>query len=96
MAPKLTAIRIFNGECYMRNVTTEGYDWPYTIGYFCDYFNPYIDEVSTSDEVYRLFENDKLSLKLPIEDAPSGFEPCTDDEVAFVDDFGAVGDGVTE
>ena len=96
MAPKLTAIRIFNGECYMRNITTEGYDWPYTIGYFCDYFDPYIDEISTCEEKFKLFDNDKLSLNLSVEDAPSDFEPISSEDVAYVDDFGAVGDGVTE
>lgn len=96
MMPRLTGATITDGECYMRNITTEGYEWPYTIGSFCDYFEPYIGEVSTAVENYNLFENDKLSLNLPIEDAPQDFEPKSCDEVAFVDDFGAVGDGVTE
>lgn len=94
--PLVSAIVIASGEAYLRNVTTEGYRWPLIIGKECHHFDPYISEVSTSRKMYTLFENSGLSLNLEIEDAPADYLPGDVSEIAFVDDYGAVGDGVTD
>lgn len=92
-----SAIVIASGEGYIRDCLTEGYRWPLIIGSNCDHFDNYIKEASTSSKVYAKFEtNGVLSLNLPIEDTPEDYEPQSRDDIAYVDDFGAVGDGVTD
>lgn len=91
-----TAIKIISGEAYIRNILTDGYRWPLWIGILCFHFDPYLDEVNTADKSYKIRETDKLSLNLPIEDAPEDFLPDGSDDIAFADDYGAIGDGKTD
>ena len=84
------------GEAYLRNVTTQGYRWPLIKGTNCDHFDPYIAEVTTSDRLYGAWRGEKYSLGLPIEETPKDEEIENWDDCVCVDDFGAVGDGVTD
>lgn len=89
------AVIISSGEAYLRNVRTQGYRYPLIIGTTCNHFDPYIEEFSTAEKRYMLFENEGYSLGLPVEDTP---EDCIfrENDIAFVDDYGAVGDGFTD
>lgn len=89
-------VTIADGDAYINNVTTKGYQWPLIIGSNCDHFDPIIKEIWTSDVVYNLFNKDRKSLKLPYESVPEEFKVTCKDDIAFVDDFGACGDGNTD
>lgn len=84
------------GEAYLRNVTTQGYRWPLIKGANCDHFDPYIKEFSTVDRPYGAWADGKYSVCLPFEETPEDEEIENWDDCAYVDDFGAVGDGVTD
>ncbi len=84
------------GEAYLRNVTTQGYRWPLIKGTNCSHFDPYIEESSTSDRLYGTWRGEKYSLCLPVEETPKDEEIKNWDDCVCVDDFGAVGDGVTD
>lgn len=87
---------IASGEAYLRNLQTQGYRYPLIKGSNCDHFDPYIKEFSTQENAYGIFAGEMRSLHLPLEETPED-EPirCWEDCVC-VDDFGAVGDGVTD
>lgn len=89
-------IVIAAGETYLRNVTTQGYRWPLIKGSNCDHFDPYIEEFSTVDHPYGAWAGGKYSLRLPFEETPKDEEIENWDDCAYVDDFGAVGDGLTD
>lgn len=84
------------GEAYLRNVQTQGYRFPLIKGASCIHFNPYIKEFTTTEQTYGSFKGSEYCLHLPLEQTPEDEpNPCWDDCVC-VDDFGAVGDGVTD
>jgi len=90
-----SGVMIIGGEAYIRNVRTENYRWPLIIGGACYHFDPYLDEINTSD-IDGAEKQNGYSLNLPVENAPDEFKPAGETEIAFVDDYGAVGDGVTD
>jgi len=89
-------VTIKDGDAYIKNVKTVGYKWPLIIGSNCDYFDPVIHEIWTSEENYNLFNAERKSLNLAYEKAPEEFKVTSEAEIAFVDDFGAIGDGKTD
>lgn len=94
--PLQSAVVIAGGEAYLRDVSTDGYRWPLIIGSQCHHPETYISEYSTARKTYKLFPNDKLSLGLEIQYAPEEYQPQGEEEPAFVEDFGAIGDGITD
>ena len=89
-------VTVVDGDAYIKNVKTEGYKWPLIIGSNCDYFDPIIEEVWTADEVYNLFNKERKTLNVPYESTPEEFKITSTGDIAFVDDFGAIGDGKTD
>ena len=90
-----SGVMITGGEAYIRNVCTENYRWPLIIGGSCYHFNPYLDEINTSD-IEGIKKQSGYSLNLPVENTPGEFIPSGENDIAFVDDYGAIGDGVTD
>lgn len=89
-------IRFGDGIAYARNINTTNYKYPILFGGHCHDFEPYIKEKSTADGSCKLFDNDKITLGLPIEDAPEVSRVTDEKDIAYVNDFGAVADGKTD
>ena len=89
------AVIIASGEGYIRNVQTQGYRYPLIQGACCDHFDPYIEEFSTAKNL-GAFHKGNLSLHLPLEETPETDLIMDQDLWACVDDYGAVGDGLTD
>lgn len=93
--PAEAAIRQKWGQLYLRNIKCEGYDLLKDGG--C-YANPikgnYLDEYCAGGPV-TLFDNDKKSINLPVEETPETEWEAPEKWVS-VNSFGAKGDGVTD
>lgn len=83
------------GSCFIRNVKTNGYGNPIMYAQKCVYADNYIDEY-LSDEVYTAFDNKKRSEALHVEDTPYIERSNDPDDYAYTDDYGAIGDGITD
>ena len=90
------AVVIASGEAYLRDIDTEGYRQPLVVGAQWIKTGAHISEYSTAKRTYNLFPCDKLSLGLEIQYAPEEYMPQNEDNTVFVDDFGAIGDGITD
>ncbi len=97
-SPLETAIRYQYGQCFLRNIKSEGYEYIMRQD-MCYMQTPsikdYLDEYC-SHGPRTLFEQENLkSLNLPVEDAPQVPWDDLEDWVS-VNSFGAKGDGVTD
>ena len=93
--PAEAAIRQKWGQLYLRNIKCDGYELLKDGG--C-YANPivgnYLEEYCAGGPV-TLFDNDKKSINLPIENTPeTGWE--NPEKWVSVNSFGAKGDGITD
>ncbi len=92
-SPSYTAIEYKMGLCYIRNIKSSGYRT--AINCKRDGAPDYIDEYC-SDKAWTLFDEKAESLRLPVMDTPEVDLDYSEDECAFVADYGAAGDGVTD
>ncbi len=91
----IQAIELQAGSAFIRNVKTSGYGKIITMAQYKVWFDPYIDEY-VSDEVHTAFENEKRSVPLFVEETPEPKWCDNPEEWCCVNDYGAVGDGVTD
>ena len=84
------------GEAYIRNVQTQGYRYPLIQGAQCNHFDSYIAEFTTVEKPFGAFHGGKLSLHLPVEETPEEDLVMDREYWVCVDDYGAVGDGLTD
>lgn len=93
--PAEAAIRQKWGQLYLRNIKSDGYELLKDGGY---YANPikenYLDEYCVGGPV-TLFDNDKKSLNIPIEETPE-LQWDSLEKWVSVSSFGAKGDGITD
>ncbi len=93
--PLDAAIKSHSGYCFARNIYSEGYEY-----IIKDFFKQkelcgdYLEEYS-SHGPKMLFEGNNKSLNLPILETPD-VEWDNPDEWICVNDFGAIGDGITD
>jgi len=83
------------GSCFVRNVSTEGYQYSLQYAFIELIEESYIDEY-VSDSVYTAFENEEKSAPLPVEDTPEIPHSNNPDDWACINDFGAKADGITD
>lgn len=91
--PLDVAIRHNWGQCFLRNIRSEGYEAVLAGGFQMlspvrDYLEEYV-----SDGPVTLFEQEARSLNLPVEETPEVPWDAPEDWVS-VNSFGAVGDGL--
>ncbi len=93
-----TAVRNYAGYIYLRDFTTANYKEAMVNGYETVYLGDgTYAEYNTVDRTYQLFPTGgKTNVGLPIEKQPRYLWNGDRSIVAEVDDFGAVGDGVTD
>jgi len=91
--PLDTAIRASMGQCMLRNIFADGYE--HTAITYEATLDGYIDEVCTFGPVTLFGEEEAKSLNLPVEDTPE-IEWENPSNWVCVNDFGAIGDGVTD
>ena len=90
-------IRSYNAFTRLRNFTVENFEWNVQNNY--DLIFPYDGTYSyftSTDREWRLFPTKEVDLGLPVLPAPEYRWNGDRSIVAEVDDFGAVGDGVTD
>lgn len=92
------AVRNYAGYIYLRDFTTVGYAEAMVNGYETVFRGDgTYEEYNTVDRTYQLFPTGgRTKLDLPIEPQPRYIWNGDRSLVAEVDDFGAVGDGVTD
>ncbi len=83
------------GSCFLRNIKTKGYNGALNFAYDPAIEEDYISEF-VSDEVHTAFENEKVSIPVDVPDTPEIPYSLNADDWAYVNDFGAKGDGVTD
>lgn len=83
------------GSCFVRNVQTDGYKHSVQRAFIELIEEKYVSEY-VSEDVYVAFPTEKMSEPVAVEDAPE--IPWSNEAEAWacVEDFGAVGDGVTD
>ncbi len=91
--PYSSAVECKCGSCFVRNVETKGYKSAITYAQEDVCESSFIKEY-VSDRIYTAFETQKVSEPVIVKDIP--VIPYSEDmaEWAYVNDFGAVGDGV--
>ena len=92
-SPLYTAIEYKMGLCYIRNIKTSGYRA--AINCKIDGSQDDIDEYC-SEKAWTLFDEKAKGLGLPIMDVPKVDLEYDQDECAFVEAYGAAGDGKTD
>jgi len=91
-----TAIRVYTGHAYLRRITTEGFGESVVKGYTCEIKENGIFDKWCTDPACRLFPGAPSGFDLPVPPVPEWTWSGKRSDVAEVDDFGAVGDGVTD
>ena len=83
------------GSLFARNIQTEGYGYSMQYTYIELIEKPYIDEY-VSEKVFTAFETKNISEPLNVKDTPEITLSQNPDDWACVNDFGVVGDGITD
>ncbi len=90
-----SAVECKAGSCFVRNVTTEGYRFGLRFAYAAAVKEGYIAEY-VSDEVHTAFDTEMRSAPVSVPETPELPYSLDADDWAYVEDFGAVGDGKTD
>ncbi len=93
--PVDSAVNCSLGSCFVRNVDTKGYAKPIRYAFWPKSETDLIKEY-VSDDVYTAFDTEKVSEPIEVLEAPEPEYSLDIEDWAFVGDYGALGDGVTD